>query len=115
MAIGDRWRKWDASPARRGYTSFRDAPLPKKREVARLCWMTIQEAARERIALVAAVHGVEIPVMLGNSRQRKVVAARWGAIRFVHELGLSTPQIGKLFNRDHTSILHALGRRGRQS
>ncbi|MBX3751922.1 MAG: hypothetical protein KF897_17725, partial [Opitutaceae bacterium] len=50
----------------------------------------------------------------GASRTRHVVEARFEAIRLVRAArpDLSLPAIGRLFNRDHTTILHALKRAG---
>lgn len=67
---------------------------------------------RSLIERVATFHGTTFDVIVGPRRDRKSVAARFDAIKAVHAArpDLSTPQIGKHFNRDHTSILHALGR-----
>ena len=45
-------------------------------------------------------------------RNRKLVVARHSCMKEVHKQrpDLSFPQIGRIFNRDHTSILHAVGR-----
>lgn len=62
------------------------------------------------ISLVAAKHGVTAADIVGPSRTRKIVAARHEAIGVVytHCRQVSLPAIGRLFNRDHTTILHAL-------
>ena len=67
---------------------------------------------RALIERVATFHEIPYEVILGPRRDKKAVAARFDAIKAVHDArpDLSTPQIGKHFNRDHTSILHALGR-----
>jgi chromosomal replication initiator protein len=80
--------------------AFREAPVKGKQPV------------REIIAQVAAFHGFPPEVILSQRRDRPAVAARYEAIRAVREIRpeLSTTVIGKLFDRDHTSILHALGR-----
>lgn len=71
-----------------------------------------QMPRQQRIAVVQEVadrHGVSLEAVLGASRGREVVAARWEAMRRIHnEFGDSTPRIGRLFNRDHTTVLHAL-------
>lgn len=71
---------------------------------------------RSLIDRVGAFHGISFEDIVGPRRDRKTVAARFDAIAAVHKArpDLSTPQIGRHFNRDHTSILHALSRRAGQ-
>jgi chromosomal replication initiator protein len=60
----------------------------------------------ERVARAFDVSPKEI---LGPSRQRLVLTARQVAMTLVRELaGLSLPQIGAAFGRDHTTVLHAV-------
>lgn len=68
------------------------------------------EDARHIIMEVAIAHGVSYEDILGRSRARHLVAARHEAIYEVRKRRphLSLPQIGRIFKRDHTSILHAL-------
>lgn len=67
-------------------------------------------AAREIIMRVAKWRGVQFTAILGTQRTRHIVAARFEAIRAVADArpDLSLPQLGRIFNRDHTSIIHAL-------
>jgi hypothetical protein len=63
------------------------------------------------IKLVALKHGVSVATMLGPSRSRPMVAARYEAIGLIytHCRAMSLLEMGRLFGgRDHTSILHAL-------
>jgi chromosomal replication initiation ATPase DnaA len=56
--------------------------------------------------------GVTAPMILGDLRERKTSRARF-AVYWVarRALGRSLPQIGAALNsRDHTTILHGLGR-----
>jgi len=64
------------------------------------------------IKLVALRHRSTPDDIIGPRRDRELVAARYEAIRLVksHCRHLSYPAIGCIFNRDHTSILNALGR-----
>jgi chromosomal replication initiation ATPase DnaA len=49
--------------------------------------------------------------LVGPSRQRKYVMPRWLAMSLARELGRkSLPQIGRAFNRDHTTVIHAIRR-----
>lgn len=69
---------------------------------------------RALIAQVAARRGVSAAEVLGQKRERRVVEARFDAIAAVYRArpDLTLPRIGAIFNRDHTSILHALSKRG---
>ena len=64
------------------------------------------------IKLVALKHRVTHDDIVGPRRDREVVTARYEAIRLVktHCRDLSFPAIGRIFNRDHSTILNALGR-----
>lgn len=64
----------------------------------------------ELIAKIADQHSVPLRLLLSRRRDRHIVKARHAAIRAVRETfdGDSLPMIGRLFNRDHTSIIHAL-------
>lgn len=70
--------------------------------------------AREIISRVGALHGYTLAEITGPRLEKKLVQARFDAIKAVadHRPDLSLPQIGRIFNRDHTSILHALRKRG---
>lgn len=61
-------------------------------------------------AIVAAVsHQTGIPQaeILGQSRVRDVAKARQAAMALARRQGYSYPQIGRVFQRDHTTIIHA--------
>ncbi len=64
---------------------------------------------------VASRHGVTIAAITGRSLRREVVAARHEAIALAHAArpDLSLPALGRLFRRDHTTILSALRKTGR--
>lgn len=57
---------------------------------------------------VAQAHRVSLDDIIGPRRFKAYVAARREAMQRIRsELGFSYPHIGRLFNRDHTSVLHA--------
>jgi hypothetical protein len=62
------------------------------------------------LRLVALKHTVHFSDMTGPCRTRVVVAARHEAVGIVytHCRQVSLPALGRLFKRDHTTILHAL-------
>lgn len=66
--------------------------------------------SREIVERVADYTGFKPGDLTGHCRLRKIVLARWLAIWLVRELrpDLSISLIGRLFNRDHTTIIHAL-------
>ena len=65
--------------------------------------------AREIIATTASDHGLTVDDLVGKVRTRHISAARFEAMaRIRAERKLSLPAIGRLFNRDHTTVLHAL-------
>lgn len=69
---------------------------------------------REIINDVAARHGLTYQDIIGASRFKNIVTARMDAIVEVHKARptMSLGQLGKAFHRDHTTILHALRKRG---
>ena len=76
-------------------------------------WPRIWTPTQKRRALIAEIaerHEVSLADVLGPSRFQHVVRARFAAIRAVRQRypEMSLPQLGRLFNRDHTTILHAL-------
>lgn len=70
--------------------------------------------AREIVSRVGAAHGYSFAEITGPRLEKSLVQARFDAIKAVADArpDLSLPQIGRIFNRDHTSILHALKKRG---
>ena len=73
--------------------------------------------AKDIVRWVAEMKGVTVDDILGNRRERQFVTARFDAIKAVADArpDLSLSQIGKIFNRDHTTIIHALNKRGGRS
>lgn len=46
--------------------------------------------------------------LLGNRRTKRLAKVRQSCMRLVYEnTDLSLPEVGSLFNRDHTTVLHA--------
>jgi hypothetical protein len=68
------------------------------------------EWARLIVEHVADKHDICPSAMAADDRHHKVIRARNEAIYLIkcHRPMLSTPRIGGWFNKDHTSILHAL-------
>lgn len=66
---------------------------------------------RQIIVEVAAAHNFTVATLLSPAKRQTHCAARFEAAwRLYSETKLSTPLIGKLLRRDHTTILHAVNR-----
>jgi chromosomal replication initiation ATPase DnaA len=65
---------------------------------------------------IADRHGFTFAEIIGPRRHRTLLAARYEAIRAVNKEfpSWSTMKMGRFFNRDHTTILSALGRLSKQ-
>jgi chromosomal replication initiation ATPase DnaA len=63
------------------------------------------------VRVVSFIHGIEVRDILGKRRIRTIVDARHEAIQTIHARfpKISSVQIGKFFDMDHSSILFALG------
>ncbi len=72
--------------------------------------MTPRERTHADINAIAEEHGYTVEDVLGPSRSKKLVAVRRLCILMFRERGHSTPEIGRLLNRCHTTILHALNK-----
>lgn len=71
----------------------------------------LRTRAWEQIAEVTAKHGIPMSVIRSETHQRIVVEARADlADRLRRRASLSLPIIGRLMNRDHTTILNLLRR-----
>jgi len=71
-------------------------PLPRVRTMARI------------LAEVSEETGISVAAMKGPSRYRIIVYPRQEAMwRMVNEGRWSLPQIGRFFNRDHTTVIWA--------
>ena len=59
----------------------------------------------ERASLLS---GFTIPQLTGAQRHRGVVRARWAVMLALHRLGWSTVLIGRVLDRDHTTVMYGL-------
>lgn len=85
-------------------------------------WLAVRYAkddevstAREIIADTAAKHGMTSAMMVGRSRTRKFVEARREAAERLFASGRNVTEIGRMFHRDHTTIMCLLGFRDRKN
>jgi hypothetical protein len=70
---------------------------------------TIEAAAIEVITRVADEEGFSLDELRHHSRAVELVATRWRAAKAAREeTGASLPQIGRILDRHHTTVLHGL-------
>lgn len=108
----ERQRAEDVAPL-----SFRTIEIPSPSEIAAYVPPvgTIQPA-QSIIRHVASLYGVSYGDIVGHRRNRKIVAARHAAVRAVADArpDMTLPGMGRVFNRDHTTLLHALRKTKRE-
>lgn len=59
---------------------------------------------------VCSEFGVTREELRGSGTKRELVTARWIAMTMLRERGLSYHSVGRLINRDHSSIMHGVNR-----
>lgn len=72
--------------------------------------MTPREKNLKDIEHLAEGYGYTVEDMLGKSRFKRVVAVRRLCVLMLREKGYSTTEIGRIMNRDHSTIVHALNK-----
>lgn len=74
------------------------------------------EDTRVALEAIAAGYGFTLDRLRAKGKFGRLCAARYECYRFLHQhRKWSTPQIGKLFNRDHTTVCAALDYQGTAS
>lgn len=73
-----------------------------------------RQDAKQIVIATAREHGMPLAWILGPRRNTCIVRARQEAMARVYDSchGMSLPQIARLFNRDHTTVLHAVKKLG---
>lgn len=91
----------------------REERIKNASELCNLSTMT----GRQIAAYVGAQYGVTFDEIVSASRTRRVTLARQIAMATIRarKPDLSLPQIGKIFNKDHTTVLAALRRTERSN
>ena len=72
--------------------------------------MTPREKTHAAIDEIAQEHGYTIDDVLGPLRRKKLVEVRLYCILMLRGKGFSTTEIGRVMNRCHTTIVHALNK-----
>lgn len=70
--------------------------------------MTPRQANMLQIEEIAKVYGYTAADILGKRKLKALVAVRRQCVVMLREKGYSTTEIGRIMNRDHSTICHAL-------
>ena len=70
--------------------------------------MTQREQNLAEIDAIAKLHGYTVEDILSKRKPKPLVAARRECVVKMRGKGYSTTQIGRIMNRDHSTIVHAL-------
>jgi chromosomal replication initiator protein len=81
----------------------------RQRDFIRIERLTPRQERLRIVSDVAAEHRLPAEALLGRRRTRNIAQARWQAMAEIRaRFGDSTNQIGRLFGRDHTTVVHGL-------
>ncbi len=88
----------------------RFSELTQKLQMSALPWPTMQyHPVKPVVAAVAKYYDVSISDILSKSRYPELIRARHIAMYLARKLTLkSTPDIGRILNRDHSSVWHGI-------
>jgi len=64
----------------------------------------------QNVDLACELAGISLKLARSPDRDRKTARKRWHVMAILREWGRSSPQIGRLLNRDHTTVLHGIAR-----
>jgi chromosomal replication initiation ATPase DnaA len=68
--------------------------------------MTPREKVLNEVDRIAFWHGVGIMDVMSHYRRRPVVAARRDCAVYLRSKGKSFPEIGRILQRDHTTVMN---------
>jgi hypothetical protein len=99
---------------RASQADLQGALLRRLRSVAEKGWCVVtprHKAALAICARVAHMYGISVDELLGESRTKTIAEARAVAMWVTRqELSWSFPEIGRAFQRDHTTVMHCCQR-----
>lgn len=72
--------------------------------------MTPRERTHAEIGIIAEAHGYTVEDILGPSRRKPLVSVRRLCVVMLRDRGYRTVEIGRIMNRSHTTISHALSK-----
>ena len=70
--------------------------------------MTPRERNLAEIDAIAELHGYTVEDILGKSKVRPLVEVRRKCVVRLRKKGYSTTEIGRIMQRDHSTIVHSL-------
>jgi chromosomal replication initiation ATPase DnaA len=70
--------------------------------------MTPRQSNMMEMEAIAKVYGYTAEDIIGKNRMKKLVAVRRKCAVMLREKGYSTTEIGRIMNRDHSTIVHSL-------
>tara|TARA_R110000868_G_scaffold936_3_gene7147 strand:- start:11146 stop:11676 length:531 start_codon:yes stop_codon:yes gene_type:complete len=88
-------------PHAQAQTDHHQPPVPQSAPQKRL-------TVREITIAVSAVAQVPLDVLISPRRDPYSVLARWVVMRIARQHGRSLAEIGRIINRDHTTVIHGL-------
>lgn len=72
---------------------------------------TLSARLRKDLEAIASLHGMTLSFLQQPCRRSHIVAARRDCYAYLREQGWSYPEIGGVFNVDHTTVLWSLSDR----
>jgi len=72
--------------------------------------VTPRQKIHAAIDVIAQEHNYTVQDILGKSRLKRLVAVRRLCILMLRERNYSTTEIGRLLDRSHSTIVHALNK-----
>lgn len=70
----------------------------------------IPEKYMPAILEICERHNVSLALLIGPRRLKQIVDARFEAFSVLGKLGVSSKNIGRMFARDHTAVMHGIRR-----
>lgn len=77
--------------------------------------MTPREKNLAEIDAIAELYGYTLEDILGKSKLKELVAVRRKCVVWLRGKGYSTTEIGRIMNRDHSTIVHSLQKSGAEA
>ena len=70
--------------------------------------MTPREKNLAEIGKIAETYGFTVDDMIGKRKYKMLMVARRECVAMLRAKGYSTTEIGRIMNRDHSTIVHSL-------
>jgi chromosomal replication initiation ATPase DnaA len=73
-------------------------------------WFPARHRPERAVAEVCLRSGVRLSELRSPSRKARLVRVRWKAMRAARDAGASVSEIGRLLNRDHSTVIYGLNK-----